>query len=377
MSRISAVQTIQHFRTSDIKLYNALLSLARQIDLLFKNSLQYDPLRRTLNTTKDGIRFDPGSFIFLENVIIGPGLTFPISNDPNYRYLTIIGFTKNGVLEFASNLVDGSGNIIGQINFSDKNCVTSDKIVAQIEAKLRGGSAGNRGGRLIFYTKGDNSFLVDRVEIDEFGNVELQRQGQLTSGSTDGFTYLPSTDNAPTGTPTVKTGQRAVVINNDKDKLYSYGIGSGRWFDVGLNTFRCTSDFVTSSTSLSDVTQMEFGVRANRDYYFEFYLMFESAAGGTGILLSINGPASPTSIMFDTEIQTTTQNTFRKAAARAYDAGTVTAGVDTANAICPAIVRGYLRNGANAGTVKLRLASGTGGTNVTIKNRSMGWSKEI
>lgn len=144
-----------------------------------------------------------------------------------------------------------------------------------------------------------------------------------------------------------------------------------------LRTVKTTGDFTTSSTALVDLTGLNFSVAASTAYRFEFYIPYQTNSVGVGILLSINGPASPTRIVFDTDIQTTTLKTFATEAGRAYDAGSTTAGVDTANADSPSILRGMLLNGINAGTLQVRFASSSGIGSVKAMTGACGWIQTI
>ena len=133
---------------------------------------------------------------------------------------------------------------------------------------------------------------------------------------------------------------------------------------------RVTGTVTSTSTSFADVTGMTFSVDANTDYIFEFDVIFQSSAAGTGIAFAVNGPASPTSIVGATWITPNSRTALTNGNFVVYDSGTPTS-ASTVNTDSYALVRGVFRNGANAGTFALRFASETG-TAVTVRTGSTG-----
>lgn len=139
---------------------------------------------------------------------------------------------------------------------------------------------------------------------------------------------------------------------------------------VKIRTARVTTIQNSTTSALANVTELTFPVEANKDYYFEFEIIYQSTATNTGINFSINGPATPTSIVFQRTIPTSaTANNFQQL--RAYDAGTTTSTTEAANSDVMANVKGFLRNGANAGTLALRFASEST-TSVSVRPGSIG-----
>jgi hypothetical protein len=148
---------------------------------------------------------------------------------------------------------------------------------------------------------------------------------------------------------------------------------------AGRRTVMLGADRTSTSGTLADVTGLSFSVEANANYSFEFEVIFQTDNVGRGIYLSLNGPASPTQIVFDRAIYSAIAAT-NHAMARAYDdAAGKTGTVDTANADCAAVIRGVLRNGANAGALIVRFALGDGisGTTVKVMTGSAGWIQKL
>lgn len=160
------------------------------------------------------------------------------------------------------------------------------------------------------------------------------------------------------------------------------GINGGMYYNTNLTTNRChinsqwqdclprvdklTGDVSNNTTTLADVTGLNFAILANTDYVLECDVTYQTAAIGTGIRISLNGPAAPSqlSASFMTPITATTLGGTSLAA---YNGGTATTGVAAANTNTNGQFRAMLRNGATAGTLQLRFNSEVGASNVTIK----------
>jgi hypothetical protein len=139
---------------------------------------------------------------------------------------------------------------------------------------------------------------------------------------------------------------------------------------VGPLIARKTSDQTLIGTAYANVTGTELPVSAGTDYQFEFMLICDADATTTGIDVSCNGPASPTSINYTVEYWTSaTALAYRQYAA--YDGNPAsTASAGTARAIYR--VRGILRNGANAGNLVARVKREAVGTGPNVRAGSYG-----
>lgn len=132
-----------------------------------------------------------------------------------------------------------------------------------------------------------------------------------------------------------------------------------------------SSDQTSTSDTLADVTGMGFAVAANKDYFFEYDILFQATATTTGILFAINGPASPTDLAYEL-FTPQTQSSVITRYERGYDAGTQTASIDTANDSTYARIRGIFRNGSNAGTLILRFRCEGPSQTVSVRTGSCG-----
>jgi hypothetical protein len=132
-----------------------------------------------------------------------------------------------------------------------------------------------------------------------------------------------------------------------------------------------TSDQSTSDgVNLSDVTELAWPVIANATYAFEFEILVLSSVATTGIALSMNGPSTPTYVRY-TRFDAVSGGAMNAGGATAYNVALVDTAGSTANPL-PAIVRGYLVNGTNTGTLTLRFRSEVDTTSITIQRGSWG-----
>jgi len=144
-----------------------------------------------------------------------------------------------------------------------------------------------------------------------------------------------------------------------------------------MRAVKITGDVTNSTTTLADVTGLGFSVEANKDYAFEFDIIFQTVATTTGIALAMNGPSTPTLINGRTQIFTNVR-AVQDEMFIAYDTATATLTANpTANSNMAAKISGIFRNGANAGTLIVRFASEVAASQVTIKAGSCGWIKKI
>jgi hypothetical protein len=126
-----------------------------------------------------------------------------------------------------------------------------------------------------------------------------------------------------------------------------------------------TADQTGIGTSFADVTGLGFSVAAGLNYAFEYNLIMDADATTTALFAAVNGPASPTSIYYTLTYWTSAPASAEFTAA-AYDAvPTHSQSQGTARSIY--VVKGILRNGANAGTLIPRASREAGGSgNVRI-----------
>jgi hypothetical protein len=132
-----------------------------------------------------------------------------------------------------------------------------------------------------------------------------------------------------------------------------------------------TSDQLLIGTSYADVTGLSFPVEAGKSYAFEFRVLADADAAGTGIDLAVSVPSSPTRINYS-------QSLPRAATALAFNAA-VASDTNSANTgsggttTCEYIITGELVNGANAGTLVARIKREAVGSGPNVRAGSVGF----
>jgi hypothetical protein len=153
-------------------------------------------------------------------------------------FTDLLTITQTGDATFAGNItVNGAGPYTLKsrtiINRSDNTSATFGHV-----SLTRGTGAGTTAA---LATTGDASNGVasvslqlsdaDRFVVTSAGTVVLGTQASLATNATDGFTYIPVSAGAPTGTPTAYTGKVAMEYDTTNNKLYIY---NGGWKSVTL-----------------------------------------------------------------------------------------------------------------------------------------------
>jgi hypothetical protein len=150
-----------------------------------------------------------------------------------------------------------------------------------------------------------------------------------------------------------------------------------------VSVLRLANEFATSSVALQNVTGMSFEAAANSNYNARFVLVVSTNAAASGLNFDFTGPASPTSVMITAIGGMTSTNASRRAH-------------DSAVAVTKAFVTGFsaqmlltewladagntggaafeisldLQNGANGGTVQLRVGAEVAGSEIRIRANS-------
>jgi hypothetical protein len=143
--------------------------------------------------------------------------------------------------------------------------------------------------------------------------------------------------------------------------LQSQGAGADlAWGGAGSawqSSVKAADQSLTSSTTLTDVTDLSFPVEANKKYRFRATIAVYAGAGG--FIFSVNGPASPTRVDFGI-IGVPVSNT-------SYGNSFTTA-TSAVNAL-PSMT-GILENGPNAGAVSIQFRQNTANAAATTVKSS-------
>jgi hypothetical protein len=161
---------------------------------------------------------------------------------------------------------------------------------------------------------------------------------------------------------TIQTEQVAhkTLVDGSQITLHSHAGGGGESEVV----VRTTGDITNSTTTFANITELSFSMLASKDYIIEAWIIFQSDTTSCGIKFALNGPASPVAVVMNAHIPIalTLYASGNMLASRAYDTGTPSVSVDTANANLLCKIDGLVRNGVNAGTLAIRFAAETTGT---------------
>lgn len=164
---------------------------------------------------------------------------------------------------------------------------------------------------------------------------------------------------ALTGTPTAPTA--ADGTNTTQIATTAFVISNGTPWGI---EFQAADQSVTSSTTMVDITDLNFAMAANTTYVFRAKLFMTAGTSG-GIRLGVNGPSSPTKVRSFALLSTTST------AATTAQSGTLYTHVlipVTAATLGTGLVEmfGKIENGANAGTCSLQFAQSVSNATATV-----------
>lgn len=130
-----------------------------------------------------------------------------------------------------------------------------------------------------------------------------------------------------------------------------------------------TNNNATANT-IADVTALSFAVTSGSIYWFRFVIMYTAAATTTGSRWSINGPASPTLLIYKSEYSLSTTSKTINQGLSAYDTPAASSTGSAATGSNIAVVEGFIQPSAN-GTVIARFASEVSSSAIVAKAGSI------
>ena len=140
--------------------------------------------------------------------------------------------------------------------------------------------------RLTFRTSAaSGSFFTERMRITEDGALELIGLASDPAVSTAASGTIPETAKLY-----YNTASNQIMVSQEGSAYASLGGGAG---GASIEILKTTTESVTSSATLQLDDALKFSVGASETWEFDFFIIFENAAGGepTGIKLSLSGPA--------------------------------------------------------------------------------------
>lgn len=130
-----------------------------------------------------------------------------------------------------------------------------------------------------------------------------------------------------------------------------------------------TNNNATANT-IADVTGLSFSVTSGSLYWFCFLIMYTAAATTTGSRWSVNGPASPTLLIYKSEYSLTTTSRTINEGLSAYDNPAASNASSAATAANIAWIEGFIRPSAT-GTLIARFASEISSSAIVAKAGSI------
>jgi len=120
-------------------------------------------------------------------------------------------------------------------------------------------------------------------------------------------------------------------------------------------------------------------VAANTTYTFDYYLLVQTAATGTGISLAVAGPAAPTVVSYTVNSPTAAVDgtaTIFSGYGTSFGDEVISTGVQAANTTYVARIHGVVRTGAAAGSLTPRFRSEVNNSIVRVMQYSWGAAYE-
>lgn len=182
-----------------------------------------------------------------------------------------------------------------------------------------------------------NAFKINGTAISAVTGT-----GSVALAASPALTGTPTAPTATVGTNTTQIATTAFVLAN---------AGSG-----GPTYVHPTSDqAITSTTTLTDATNLALAVAANTYYGFRFVVKIRVATASTGIKVSVTVPSSPT--QFSALVSLAGSGTTPFSGGNIATSGTaVVQATNGSNEDVTVVVDGILNNGANSGNIQFQFA---------------------
>jgi len=171
---------------------------------------------------------------------------------------------------------------------------------------------------------------------------------QLGSGSASGTTFLRG--DQTWATPTAAAS----------------GVIPSTWVVASTHT-------LTGSTTMQSASGLSFSVSSASVYRFDFLVAWQTISSATGIAFGVNGPASPSPLVYGVWMSTGFGQLIGRAG-RGFGVQTIASpGSSAANLNEFGHVYGLVRTTTDAGTLQLQFATEVAGSTVSVRGGSVGF----
>lgn len=158
-----------------------------------------------------------------------------------------------------------------------------------------------------------------------------------------------------------------------KENVYS----SSATFENTINVVTTNNETITTNTSFVDITDLNFPVIAGVTYWFRFVIPYITTITTNGSRFSVNGPSSPTFLIYQSEVSLTTTTLQINRGLTTYDSPAAASANSASTTSNIAIIEGIITPSAN-GTLSGRVASETAAPNsITVKPYSVLFYQKI
>lgn len=148
-------------------------------------------------------------------------------------------------------------------------------------------------------------------------------------------------------------------------RINGANVALGAGSSGGVLYKRKGSDQSTSSTTPADVSGIDISLAANTAYRVEWRYFYTASASGEGHTITLVTPTSPTSVDFESQINSGGSGANAVRIALQANGATATTPASAGSTVRVGTVIGTIVNGANAGTLKLQVATETNTTGTT------------
>lgn len=143
-----------------------------------------------------------------------------------------------------------------------------------------------------------------------------------------------------------------------------------------INFVALSADVGVSTTALADITNLFFSAEANSTYWFRFVIPYTSTLVGNGARFTINGPSSPTLLIYQSEYPSGAAATTINRGLTSYDSPAAANAASATTGSNVAIIEGVITT-STGGNIIGRFGSENAGQTITAKQGAVIFYQKI